>query len=877
MASDTDPRQGRLTLPREVRDEERKYLDGRRQEAGVQSEAPLVGVALSGGGIRSATFCLGALQALAERGILRLADYLCTVSGGGYVGSCLSSLTTVLDEKRLLERRKRKWPDDRRSLHGWETARGRKSSFSAASPDAQSMPLLTCEQIHHLRKHGDMLVLGRGLYRREIVRAVGTFVVGWLALLTLLLSALLTLICGYYGYLWLFGGEAVWGHLASRRWSELPRLVVLLQPDWVLCAVTAGAGALYGAAAFRNAFVHDLAHSDARSGETAEDLAERRQLTYFGLGMAATIAVIGLAWRCGGLGCGPMLSELWSPVAFSLGTLGAVGGLYLVVCALFSQRWNRPKRSLFGAMQGVCVYYVMGTLGLLGFTLLVWWVDPITVSGAIKVLVGFAIDLGLIQLLAKVGRSKPQGTWSVVGALGKRILLALAVLVFLGAASVVCTQVLLQLGDAALWILVAAPGAFVLLGFGININRISLHYFYRDRLVETYLRTEAGGSNGLEIVRDDEPLRVADLHDRFVGKRDKSSAANTSPYHLILCALNLVGSRDLARKDRKSDHFIFSKHYCGSTTTGYVPTETYRGGQTKLCTAMTISGAAASSGMGCKTSFFTAFALTLLNVRLGYWLLNPRLFGPVYPEYHEPPQSEYRILSRRNLYDELWTFWPACLFREMFAATNAQSRLVHLSDGGHTGDNLGLYPLLQRRCKLIVVCDAECDGDYAFSSFAAAVQQIFADENVVVDINLDNIRPQPGAGTSRKHFAVGKIHYPACPPAESKASASDCDRSADTGWLIYIKASCTGADDPVAVGCYARQHPEFPHETTADQCFDDDQFEAYRALGHHAGIEAATKGFIHLDIGGKPVNTLGALARQCTSKGATVPPAAVSH
>src|SRR5206468_5200008 len=58
----------------------------------VSADAGLVGLALSGGGIRSATFNLGLLQALAEQGILRYCDYLSTVSGGGYIGSCLSSL-----------------------------------------------------------------------------------------------------------------------------------------------------------------------------------------------------------------------------------------------------------------------------------------------------------------------------------------------------------------------------------------------------------------------------------------------------------------------------------------------------------------------------------------------------------------------------------------------------------------------------------------------------------------------------------------------------------------------------------------------------------------------------------------------------------------
>ena len=51
----------------------------------------LIGLAFSGGGIRSATFNLGILQSLADLGILRFFDYLSTVSGGGYIGSWLSA------------------------------------------------------------------------------------------------------------------------------------------------------------------------------------------------------------------------------------------------------------------------------------------------------------------------------------------------------------------------------------------------------------------------------------------------------------------------------------------------------------------------------------------------------------------------------------------------------------------------------------------------------------------------------------------------------------------------------------------------------------------------------------------------------------------
>src|SRR5882762_10247408 len=51
---------------------------------------PLSALCISGGGIRSATFALGAIQSMADRNLLDKFDYLSTVSGGGYIGSWLT-------------------------------------------------------------------------------------------------------------------------------------------------------------------------------------------------------------------------------------------------------------------------------------------------------------------------------------------------------------------------------------------------------------------------------------------------------------------------------------------------------------------------------------------------------------------------------------------------------------------------------------------------------------------------------------------------------------------------------------------------------------------------------------------------------------------
>ena len=71
----------------DVNADEAKAIAARREKFGLaQDQKNAVGLGLSGGGIRSATFCLGVTQVLADRGLLKDVDFLSTVSGGGYLG-----------------------------------------------------------------------------------------------------------------------------------------------------------------------------------------------------------------------------------------------------------------------------------------------------------------------------------------------------------------------------------------------------------------------------------------------------------------------------------------------------------------------------------------------------------------------------------------------------------------------------------------------------------------------------------------------------------------------------------------------------------------------------------------------------------------------
>ena len=234
---------------------------------------------------------------------------------------------------------------------------------------------------------------------------------------------------------------------------------------------------------------------------------------------------------------------------------------------------------------------------------------------------------------------------------------------------------------------------------------------------------------------------------------------------------------------------------------------------------MTTSAAAAAPNMGTYTMRPLVLLLAFLNLRLGYWLLNPARVAP----FAEQPVG---------LWERLRSF-PAgwCYFRELASALHAQGQHVYLSDGGHL-ENTGAYELLRRRCKYVIVCDAEEDPAMRFGGMAALLRFARLDLGVEIDLSLDDLAPDE-RGVTRRHSALARIHY----------SARD-GMQKETGWLLYLKSSLTGDEHPV-IGQYRAESPSFPHESTANQAFGEAQFEAYRALGEH--VTRGLAGKVNLD------------------------------
>jgi hypothetical protein len=322
--------------------------------------------------------------------------------------------------------------------------------------------------------------------------------------------------------------------------------------------------------------------------------------------------------------------------------------------------------------------------------------------------------------------------------------------------------------------------------------------------------------NGSQAVPDaqrlaqDLPLRNRLLLDAAYPKGIRALPAerigSIKPLHVINIALNLVSTDDPTWQERKAESFTVSSMHSGSGRLGYRSSLRYGGDHgIGLGTAVTISGAAVSPNMGYHSSKPIAFLMTLFNVRLGWWLGNPGVYG------NDTFRRAYPVFS------------VTPLAAEALGLSDARHRYVYLSDGGHF-ENLGLYEMVRRRCHVIVLGDAGRDPKCAFEDLGNAVRKIRIDMGIPITFRGSiaiRARDAADAATAGRYCAIADIHY----QAVDGAGAVD-------GVLLYLKPAFYGGE-PADVYNYAKGCEDFPHESTADQFFSESQFESYRALGYH--------------------------------------------
>lgn len=931
-------------------DSERKHFDAILEEERKSIGKPdgdLIGLAFSGGGIRSATFNLGVIQGLARLRLLGRFDYLSTVSGGGYIGAWFSAWlkrhfqgdVAALQAALLQPRKPGQDPEPAaiwwlRRYSNYLTPKTGLSGDTLAAL-GQYLRNLLINQLGLVALFSTILLLPQFLRRLlpladaplTTLAPLAGVAWGWFAVaalcvlialaftalnlqqagavvdsgarrdrcrllhapgvsLAVLVPAVLASVAlshGLYGsrpdlplgvagrgalWQWLVGGaigySAAW-LLAWRLARPITRLIAAICPN---CATIAAPPRLHVAAILLVGLPAGVLAGWLLHGFVSHlDALELARAGHWNTGYGVPLLLLGfwltVVLQSGLTGrlAGDMPLEWWSRLGgLLLAVAAAWAGLHTLIRygpagIEYLQDWAAAGGAawLASTLAGVVLGKGRGTDGkhsqpwrealtrlapwvfILGLFLLLAWgwhrillklddleAAPDTATASLyEKQEQVATPRGPVRLETTF---KPAASPTYAEYLGREHDLAERVdTATLGYAT---------LGSVLIWLL---------LFLRLDVNLFSLHHFYRNRLTRCYLgatRSQDDPPRG-ETARNPHPFTGFDPDDDlnladFVSLDPAGKAERAQrPYPIVNAAMNLVGGSDLAWQTRKAAAFFMSPLYSGfefiyhgrseqpgsaptrdsanqgSRVAAFVRSRDYMEG-VPLGTAMAISGAAVSPNMGYHSSPSVAFLLAAFNVRLGHWCGNP---------YHPGAHLDRRSPPFGGWY----------LLLELLGMTRHDGPYVYLSDGGHF-ENLGVYELVRRRCRHIVVVDAGQDRRAELDDLANLIRKCYTDFGALIEIEHagrlcrrpDAEQPCPNPeGWSGAYAVTGRIDY-------GKDAAGQPIR----GRLLYIKPGLLG-DEPPDILNYRTAHAEFPHESTGDQFFDENQFEAYRKLGRH--------------------------------------------
>jgi len=365
----------------------------------------------------------------------------------------------------------------------------------------------------------------------------------------------------------------------------------------------------------------------------------------------------------------------------------------------------------------------------------------------------------------------------------------------------------------------------------------SMHPFYKRRLAHAFAVERVEDRAAKEI-----PWGVVT---DFLGRDELDGLGIDGPSFISCAAANIYDTAKAAPSLRAAP-FIFSGDRIGSPhrEIGELEAKVYRGRldskvrrrDVTVPAALAISGAALSPAMGKRSRWWLTSFLALANVRLGVWLPNPQWMG---------------TLVDSSL-KEVWLERPrlSYLFKEIFAIHSIRDRFLYVTDGGHF-DNLGLVELLRRSCTTIYVVDASGAEPGVFTTLGEAMALAMAEFGVRFDINLHEMRPLDadaaadyveaqltlpwrrrrtldarGGVLLNRPYAWGTFTY--------RMDENGVERE---GNICYIQTGVT-AETPWQIRSHWEADARFPNDSTINQNFDHEQFEAYRALGFWAAEQA---------------------------------------
>ncbi len=857
--------------PRRLQHLERAAIGKRREAAGLDPADPQlsIGLACSGGGIRSATFCLGVFQALARSNFLRRIDFLSTVSGGGYIGTFLGHLylRSYVDPGKDQAGH----PTDQAGADGYVLGATTAERVSNILEDSHAKPLA------HLRENGRYLSPnGSG----DSLLAGAVVLRNWAAIQFVLLTFCVT---GLSGFLLL---RTLVAAVAGRVFG----------PD----ALDVGPTSFI--AGFLSRFDPSRAHavwiSDyfLLAAVPAVVLAVPVGLAYWltqprDLFVAAALGVIAAAFFWGARGLDAFLLALaayWL-LAAVLSAVAAQGGWSAPTEAVRWKRGNRLSRVLMQALMAAGVVSAVALIDSLGQNLhahpAAW--DAAKVLALLATLLTFGKRLApFISNFTRGGR--PKISVSLIAGVSS-ILLIIVLLGFLSRLTYDLNDVMsgsarvLREGWIVFWSPRLGAASMAFLGFALVclilghtlsfLNRSSLQTLYGARLTRAYL-----GASNPERWKP-EGMRISDavLGDA-VSWEDYHPEMHGGPLHLINATINetIDGRSQVEQRDRKGvplavgpfglsvgvRHHALWTGRVGSMATGRLtrkltleslsPASGFRifapnkAGDPIEVEPLTlgewvgISGAAFTTGIGYRTSLGLSLLSGMANVRLGYWWNSG--VDPASREFQTPPRLLQKVTRRLPLFPV-----QRLLLNELLARFPGTAlKWWYLSDGGHF-ENTAAYELIRRRVPLIIILDNGADPDCLFEDMGSLVRKArldfdteirFAGEENrgrVIGIAreyenrvgaLAQLKPAaptaaaPGAGRPRaaRHIAAAAVHYP----------------DGQRGLLLLVKPTLLG-NEPSDIVQYAANHPRFPQEPTSDQFFDEAQWESYRKLGEHIG------------------------------------------
>ncbi len=809
---------------RDAIDSEReRYVDKRREQAGIPGDSRGTwGLALSGGGIRSATFCLGLVRGLAKNGVLKEFDYLSTVSGGGYLGASLGRLYGKQDGAKEVEagvgRDNSMWLWWLRNNGRYLTPAGAKDRGFAAASIVRGIIATHLEIGVLILLVAGIVLLPHVLVSLDPPRQFAfwrgqaqdiAFEHGWWSLeFTSLFGSLWWWLLVIPVFLFVHQLVGYW-YTRDKR-SALSFLVITL-------------AAILGILAARELF--GAGHALYQSSFNGLDAGSTQKIVLsfiagiFLLAPATAWIATGIDWIRNKPTTELRLSRT-KKLSFTMWAAAIISGIALLDMVAW---WLTAKFWESGSGQ-----FPIGKTALLGIALAV-----------------ARLALPEIQKRMATSKTPSLNTEKMLNVLG--MALAIATLVFwttafsiamfpesAWAARAPVANPPWQLPEVMTWCIVMALAfAYALLtcqSFEL-LNLASLHNFYRARIERAYVSSgnahdpKARFPHGaISAATGDRTKKVAPLMEAIGGDDIELTQyrphEHGGPIHLVNCCINqsIDDRTGIYNADRKGVSLAVSSLGV-ELGTAFASKVDYDQAPGKLSRWIAVSGAAASTGMGSRTSPGFAALLFMSGIRLGYWT--------------RALVDQRSGLRKGHGWLRQWagrfTPKPLAIVAESLARFPGQFGSVwYLSDGGHF-DNTGIYALLKRRPRLIVAADCGADPKYLFSDLESLVRKAKIDYGATIEFvdphqATDKVSPElrcalgtpetitPEAGS--RWLVVGRI----------------CYADGTGGTLVVVKPRRLD-QMPFDIVAYADRSPEFPQQTTGDQFFDESQWEAYHQLG----------------------------------------------